>query len=187
MSSTAPISFLLAGVALVGVLLATLMQLAARTVPGTHFLLAFVGFAVLLGCGALWLVALAFVVAARRAAIRRGAPLLLAAALIGGAGLLPVWDPPLQRLGFALARPALDGYLIDGACPDRVGPYRVGSCLEYEDGTRFVLIKGAGLLDGAGYAFSPPGEGQSRETEGNPLAPGPELGGGWRLAVLPWD
>ena len=111
MNRTVPISFVLAGVALVGTMLATLMQLAARTVPGTQLLLAFVGFAVLLGCGALWLVSLAFVVAACRAAIRRGAPLLLAAALLGGSGLLPAWDPPLQRLGFALARPALDGYL----------------------------------------------------------------------------
>lgn len=187
MSRTVPISFVLAGLALVGTLLATLMQLAARTVPGTHLLLAFVGFAVLLGCGALWLVALAFVVAARRSAIRRGAPLLLAAVLLGGSGLLPAWDPPLQQLGFVLARPALDGYLTDGVCPDRVGPYRVASCLEYEDGTRFVLIKGAGLLNGAGYAFSLPGEEQPRGAEGNPLVPGAELGGGWRLAVLPWD
>lgn len=104
-----------------------------------------------------WLVSGALALAVRRFSIA----LLLPPVLLGLTALADRADLPL-RARFAAARPAFEeavaarGEAGSGApCPDRIGGYRVFSCVTEESVTRFSTA--GGFLDSVGFAYAPDG------------------------------
>jgi hypothetical protein len=129
----------------------------AGSFPTGHLLWALVS-AGLVGLAAVaWLVAGVLGLAARRFDLAALVPPFLLAV----APLLAWIDLPL-RARFAAARPAFEDVVAarseggpGAACPERIGTYRVFSCVT--DGTITLFYTDGGFLDSVGFADAPDG------------------------------